>query len=141
MLNLISTASSRPAGLSCTGCHQSEEDHQQSSARGSEGHRTGAQRDPGIRVQRCDGSGGSWDALWRHMQGLPGLQSRWGTTVPFMMILAIHSKINKKNIYIYIKKKSATQKFGISKIFYVFKGVSSAHQGIGKAYIKIENIF
>ncbi len=32
-------------------------------------------------------------------------------------------------IYIYIYIYTATQKFGISKIFYVFKGVSSAHQG------------
>ncbi len=123
MLNLISTASSRPAGLSCTG--QSEEDHQQSSARGSEGHRTGAQRDPGIRVQRCDGSGGSWDALWRHMQSLPGLQSRWGTTVPFMMTPAIHSII----IYIYIYTLPLKSLGSVRFLMFFLKGVSSAHQG------------
>lgn len=59
-------------------CHQSPQNHQQQSSRGCEGHCPGAQRDSSVRGQWRDWPGRGRAALWRHVQGLPGLQPRWG---------------------------------------------------------------
>lgn len=59
-------------------CHQGPQDHQQQSSWGREGHCPGAQRDSSVRGQWRDWPGRGRAALWRHVQGLPGLQPRRG---------------------------------------------------------------
>lgn len=74
----LSSGHSWPSSFQGSSSHQGQKNHQQSSSRGCESHCPGAQRDTCVRVQRCHGPSWGWAALRRHMQGLPGIQSRWG---------------------------------------------------------------